>query len=84
MTRNEIIADLKAKYPIMKSGNDNDGYVVFTDDEYEAKIQEWADHEEQLEADKKAEIEASIKKEAAKAKLAELGLTLDDLAALGL
>jgi hypothetical protein len=84
MTRDEIIADLKTKYPVMKSGNDNDGYIVFTDDEYEAKIQEWADYEMQVQTDKAAEAKKEAAREAAKLKLEALGLTLDDLVALGL
>jgi hypothetical protein len=88
MTRNEIIADLKSKNPTMKAGNDTVGYVDFTPEEYEAQINEWADW---VEADikakedaEKAAVKAATDKAAATAKLAALGLTTDDLKALGL
>jgi len=88
MTRNEIIQDLKKKYPVMKSGNDSVGYVEFTAEEYEAQIQIWADYIEQEEAEKiakaKEAADALAAKEAAQTKLAALGLTTDDLKALGL
>jgi len=88
MTREEIIADLKAKNPTMKAGNDTVGYVDFTPEEYEAQISEWADWAEQEQADKIAKAAADAKAEtdkaAAQAKLEALGLTADDLKALGL
>ena len=88
MTREEIIADLKAKNPTMKAGNDTVGYVDFTPEEYEAQINEWADwaiadakaKDEAAKAEAKAETEKAV----ATAKLAALGLTADDLKALGL
>jgi hypothetical protein len=81
MTRDEIIADLRTKYPVMKSGNDTDGYIEFTSEEYEAQINIWADYLiEEAEIKTKAEAD----KVAAEAKLAALGLTADDLKALGL
>jgi hypothetical protein len=79
MTREEIIADLREKNPLMKSGNDTDGYVEFTPAEYEAQIIEWADW---VEADIKAKTEAdkaAIKAEADKAALLlKLGITADE------
>ena len=88
MTREEIIAELKAQNPTMKAGNDTVGYVDFTPEEYEAQINEWADWAEQDQADKIAKVAAEAKAEAdkaaAQAKLEALGLTADDLKALGL
>ena len=81
MTRDEIIADLKAKNPVMKSGNDTDGYVEFTSEEYEAQINDWADY---LIEDAKIKAKVEADKAAAQAKLTALGLTKDDLKALGL
>ncbi len=88
MTREEIIADLKLKNPVMKSGNDTDGYIEYTPEQYEAQIQSWADYVEQEQINKlkqeKELTERAARKAAAEAKLAALGLTADDLKALGL
>jgi len=79
MTRDEIIADLKEKNPVMKSGNDTEGYVEYTAAEYEAQINEWADW---VEADTKVKEDAQMA--AAKAAtdkaalLAKLGITADE------
>jgi len=79
MTREEIIADLREKNPVMKSGNDTDGYVEYSPAEYEAQIDEWADW---VEADIKAKEDAQ--KTAAKAAtdkaalLAKLGITEEE------
>ena len=81
MTRDEIIADLREKNPVMKSGNDTDGYIEFTTEEYEAQINAWADY---LIEDAEIKAKAEADKAAAQAKLAALGLTTDDLKALGL
>jgi hypothetical protein len=79
MTRDEIIADLREKNPVMKSGNDTDGYVEFTAEEYEAQINEWADW---VEADIKAKEDAekaAVKAATDKAALlARLGMTADE------
>ena len=79
MTRDEIIADLREKNPVMKSGNDTDGYVEFTAEEYEAQINAWADW---IEADLKAKedaIKAAAKAETDKAALlAKLGITEEE------
>jgi hypothetical protein len=79
MTRNEIIADLREKNPVMKSGNDTIGYVEYTPDEYEAQINEWADW---VEADIKAKEDAekaAVKAATDKAALlVRLGITADE------
>jgi len=88
MTREEMIANLKAENPTMRSGNDTDGYVDFTPEEYEAQINEWADwaiaDAKAKDEAAKAEAKAEADKAVATAKLAALGLTTDDLKALGL
>jgi len=80
-TKSEIIAELKNTYPTLKSGSDTVGYTELTADEYEATILQWA---ENLLAQQSAEQDKADKKTIAEAKLAALGLTSDDLKALGL
>lgn len=80
-TKSEKIETLKKQYPTIKIGSDEIGYTELSAQDYEAKIAEWADYE----LSKESEIsEAAAIKEAAQAKLAALGLTADDLKALGL
>lgn len=79
--KTDKIAELKAQYPTLRTGSDETGYVEMDVNEYEATISSWADFELA-----KAEEEAKIVnvKKAAEAKLAALGLTADELKALGL
>jgi hypothetical protein len=72
MTRDEIIADLREKNPVMKSGNDIDGYVEFTTEEYEAQINAWADY-----LIEEAETKAKAASDKA-ALLARLGITAEE------
>ena len=80
-TKLELIENYKSIYPVLKKGSDEEGYVELDDKEYQATIEQWADDE--LAA---AEIKENYlaAKAAAQAKLAALGLTTDDLKALGL
>jgi len=83
-TKQEAIAALKEKNPTLKIGDDEAGYTNLSAEDYEATLNEWADNvmaEAEL-----AEQEAAkaADKAAAQAKLAALGLTTDDLKALGL
>ena len=84
MTKNEKIAAFKKEFPTIKIGSDETGYTQLDADEYEAMIAQWADVE--LAKDVKAEADKAriAAKEAAQAKLEALGLTADDLKALGL
>jgi len=87
-TKLEIITELKTQYPTLKSGSDEFGYTEIIGAEYEAQIEDWADRRIAKEA-KKAEQDAiktqeALDKTALLAKLAALGLTTDDLKALGL
>jgi hypothetical protein len=81
MTKEAMIAELKTQYPTLKSGSDEAGYSELSAKDYEATIEQWADN---LLAIQAVEAEAKATKEAAEAKLAALGLTPDDLKALGL
>jgi hypothetical protein len=87
-TKSQFIAELQSEYPVIRVGSDQVGYTDLTPEEYEAQISEWADtllakqEAQALAQEEKAEAEAA--KEAAQAKLAALGLTTDDLKALGL
>ena len=80
-TKLELIENYKSTYPVLKRGSDEEGYVELNDREYQATIEQWADDE--LAA---AEIKENYlaAKAAVTAKLAALGLTTDDLKALGL
>jgi hypothetical protein len=83
-TREEIIADFKKDYPTLKTGSEEVGYTDLSPEDYEATINLWADNA--IAAAQLAEEEAAKEaaKEAAQAKLAALGLTTEDLKALGL
>jgi benzoyl-CoA reductase/2-hydroxyglutaryl-CoA dehydratase subunit BcrC/BadD/HgdB len=81
MTKDELIAQFKIDYPTLQTGNDEIGYTEMQTPEYEATLEKWADNailEESLRAEKQAA------RDAAEAKLSALGLTADDLQALGL
>lgn len=80
MTKEQLIAQFKIDYPTLQTGNDEQGYTQLEAEDYEATIERWADNvilENSLIAEKQAA------KNAATAKLSALGLTIDDLAALG-
>ena len=87
-TKAEAIAALKLEYPTLKSGSDEIGYTDLSPGEYEATIEAWADNQLAEEAQTAAQEAAAIKtaadKAAAEAKFAALGLTAEDLKALGL
>jgi hypothetical protein len=84
MTKNKIIAELKLNYPTLKTGDDENGYVALSNEEYEETISKWADAElAKIAAEQEAEAQV-IKKAATEAKLAALGLDVDDLKVLGL
>jgi hypothetical protein len=81
MTKEQIIEQLKTEYPSLKKGSDETGYENLDDAEYNETILVWADNLITEQANQAAIVSA---KEAAEAKLAALGLTTDDLKALGL
>lgn len=79
-----MIAKLQSEYPTLKTGDDENGYVALTSEEYDETISKWADTElAKIAAETEAELKAAKKAEA-EAKLAALGLDSDDLKVLGL
>ena len=75
-TKQKIISELKSEFPTLRLGNDEDGYINLSDEEYETKISEWADARLAKLA-KQAEAEA---KETAKQTILDrIGLTADEL-----
>ena len=87
-TLNEMIEIIKAENLTIKIGNDQEGYTDLSVSEYEAQVAEWAQARlaklAEIAAAKIKEEEAKEAKELAQSKLAALGLTADDLKALGL
>ena len=74
-TKAQIIAKLKTEYPELKTGNDDDGYIVMSKTEYDKTINDWAETE-LAELAKQAEIaEKEIQRQAI---LDRLGLTADE------
>ena len=74
-TKSEAITKLKAEYPTLKTGDDEQGYTDLSPAEYEATIESWA---ENYLADK-AQAEAALQAETDKAALlAKLGITADE------
>ena len=71
-TKSEKIAAFKVQYPTLRVGSDEAGYTELTNEEYEAKIAEWADNELAAEAEL---AKAEADKEAL---LAKLGITADE------
>lgn len=81
-TLNEMIEIIKAENPNgLRVGDDEQGYTDLTSEQYAEQITEWATNRL---AKLTAQAEAEAAKIAATAKLAALGLTPDDLKALGL
>jgi hypothetical protein len=81
MTKTERIEAFRAEYPeLFKQVNDD--RIKLTDEEYEATLGEWADNAIAKEAQDAARAEAEAKKESGKAKLAALGLSEAEIAAL--
>jgi hypothetical protein len=81
-TKNEMIEIIRAENPNgLRVGDDERGYTQLTADEYEQEIDRMA----AIRLEEKAEQKQVKKaKELAQSKLAALGLTADDLKALGL
>jgi hypothetical protein len=80
MTLNNKIEELKKAYPTLTKGV-NDETMEMNAEEYEATISQWAQNLLDQEVKEAQDLAA---KEAAQAKLTALGLTADDLKALGL
>lgn len=72
-TKEQLITELKAEYPTLNRGEDNET-IPLTIDEYEATIEQWADSMIEVELNK-AKIEAEkIAKKDAITKLTALGI----------
>lgn len=84
-TKQEMLAIIKAENPEgLRVGSDQDGYTELSKAETDEILDSWAEArlaKEALAAQIQIEAEA---KAAARAKLASIGLTADDLKALGL
>ena len=74
-TKAEIIAEFKKDYPTIKTGRDQTGYTYLSNEDYEARINEWADNA--IAAAELAEAEAAKESDKA-ALLAKLGITADE------
>jgi hypothetical protein len=74
-TKQKMISELKLEFPTLRLGNDEDGYINLSDEEYETKISEWADARLAKLA-KVAETEAKATQKAAL--LERLGITQEE------
>jgi hypothetical protein len=74
-TKLEIIAELKAEYPTLRVGDDEQGYTDLDSASYEATISGWADNLLAEEA-KAAQVDADATAKAAL--LARLGITAEE------
>jgi hypothetical protein len=80
-TKEEAILQLKKENPVIKKGDDEQGYTELEAADYEATIEGWADNVLAKEA---AELEAAKPLTAAEKLLAATGLTVAEYKALGL
>jgi len=74
-TKAEFITQLKAQYPTLRTGDEDNGYTDFDTAEYEATISSWADN---LLADETKVLEAEQAATAKAAVLARLGITAEE------
>jgi hypothetical protein len=75
-TKQKMISELKLEFPTLRIGNDDDGYINLSDEEYQTKISEWAN----ARLAKLAKVAEAEAKEVAKAAILErIGLTADEL-----
>lgn len=80
MTKEQLVAQLKSDYPVLTYGI-NDEVFEMTSEQYEETISNWADVRI---AKAQAKSDAEAAKVQAESKLAALGLTSNDLKALGI
>lgn len=78
-TKAQISAELKSEYPVLRVGNDEEGYTELNAKDYEVKISEWTNA---VYAEETAKAEAEVKEAKKQEVLAKLGLTTDEVAAL--
>lgn len=74
-TKAEFITQLKAEYPTLKTGDDENGYSNLSATEYEATIAQWVDNKL---ADQEKAAEAAQAATDKAALLAKLGITADE------
>ena len=75
MNKKEMIALLKTEFPTLQTGDDLQGYVELSSEQYEAQIKEWADARlAKLAIQAEAETKAQAKIEL----LNRLGITEDE------
>jgi hypothetical protein len=79
MTKNEVIAQLKAEHPTLRIGDEESGYTNLDAEKYEATIEQWADNQLAEEAQAIKVEEAKLAKQAL---LAKLGITAEEAALL--
>jgi hypothetical protein len=77
--KTDLIASLKAEYPTIRVGCDEDGYTELIGADYDAKIEEWSDN---LLAEEAKKAEEKAKSDAKTALLAKLGITAEEAALL--
>ena len=75
ITKEEMIVELKSEYPILRTGDDENGYVQLSAEEYESTISQWADAQLDKLAKEQAELEAVAKRQAL---LERLGITEEE------
>lgn len=75
MTKNELITQLKKDFPILREGSEEQGYTELSAEEYESRIDNWADSILAKQAFEAAEAEAQF---ARAALLDKLGITEDE------
>ena len=80
-TKAELIAQFKAEHPTLTK-MENGEIIQLDAKEYEGTISTWADNTLQAQADESAKVAKANAKIAAQAKLAALGLTPDEVAAI--
>lgn len=83
-TKEQLIAELKNENPTLRRGSEEDGYEEIIGEEYDAIIESWAEARLNRMEKENEEIARLEKKAEAEKKLAALGLSTDDLKALGL
>jgi hypothetical protein len=76
-----MIEIIKTENPTLRVGNEEDGYVELSAQDYDKIILQWANARFEKIKNYQSKIDAKTK---AQTKLAALGLTVEDLQALGL
>lgn len=78
-TKTDLVAKLKAEYPTLRVGTEEEGYVELSAKDYADQIEKWADA---LLEQQNHEAALKIAADAKAALLAKLGITADEAALL--